>query len=68
MLAKKIISITTGLAIAAAMALAIHAFAQTNAPSNHLGGWQGRGATGSPGGMNRGSMMKPGVFDPAPPM
>jgi hypothetical protein len=73
---KNIISITTGLAIAASMALAIPAFAETNAPGSQSnggpqsnGGWSGQGYSQlSPGhtagqdGLNRGQgMMKPGV-------
>jgi hypothetical protein len=58
--AKKIISVTTGLALAASMALAVPAFAQTNTSGHsqlspgHTA-WQG-------GGTNRGQgMMRPGV-------
>src|ERR1035437_7221371 len=67
---KKIISVTTGLAIAASMALAIPAFAQTNSSSNKPNvGWSRRGYsqlspghTAGQGGINRGQgMMRPGV-------
>jgi len=67
---KKIISVTTGLAIAASMALAIPAFAATNTSSSQpKGGWSGQGysqlspghAAGQ-GGINRGQgMMRQGV-------
>jgi hypothetical protein len=61
---KKIISVSTGLAIAASMALAIPAFAQ-----NSNGGWNGQGHsqlapghTAGQAGMNRGQgTMKPAV-------
>ena len=67
---KNIISVTTGIAIAASMALAIPAFAETNASSSQTkGGWNGQGYSQlSPGhttgqdGANRGQgTMRPGV-------
>jgi hypothetical protein len=67
---KNIISVTTGLAIAASMALAIPAFAETNASSPQSnGGWSGQGYsqlspghTAGQGGINRGQgTMRPGV-------
>src|ERR1035437_5084607 len=67
---KNIISVTTGIAIAASMALAIPAFAETNASSSQTkGGWNGQGYSQlSPGhttgqdGANRGQgTMGPGV-------
>ena len=56
----KIISVATGLALVASMALSLPALAQTNsADTNHvMGTWQGKG----PGRMGGPGMMKPGVF------
>ena len=67
---KKIISVTTGLAIAASMVLAIPAFAETNVSVSQSNvGWNGQGNSqlapghvAGLGGMNRGQgMMRPGV-------
>lgn len=75
--AKKIISITTGLALAASMALAIPAFAQVNVGvganvngQQGQGHWNGSMAGGTPGAPGRGPgmpgasgmAMRPGVF------
>ena len=68
---RKYISITSGLAIATSVALAIPVFAQTtNQPNNAYGqrtGQMGQGRFGEPsgmaGGLNRGAgMMRSGVF------
>jgi hypothetical protein len=70
MKAKKIISITAGLALAASMALAVPAFAQTTNGNQgqggqHMGTWNGTARTlpGAPGrGSGAPSAMRPGVF------